>query len=487
MENANKAKGDVESEGSDSSGSIYEPPPITGGNEPKNPSHFPYTNPNPSSSADANRYSGPNRESTLRGQGHPAVYRGPLGQQRVSQQERYPAPSRHPGTQAVTKSGYRYGTHTSSQFVPQGPMSMLPISSADIQGAATLMSLGHDANSAYSASATSPIITRGPQRNYTSHIFHGGAPVTGARSAAGPGLQNTNPVPHPDPEPEPDPNWIILPPTRKRSKNYRLQEGSVRSPARQSVRNPQPAQNFNPSMRLPQPETFMYMPNAIPHPPTGVPWYPMGGPAPPPLQFRTNSYDRHQSSIGLVRAPIGSPSRIGNSPWKLAARDEVPDFRMTGTPADRKLDIFYVPNTDGEFPSHNQQPRSSLAQTPHPLPMAPYQNPPLPEDEISGIRMGSEDEERVEQSVHVNEQNTIAIDDSPPHRPTIERNQPLTTVVIDDEQPRRDQLVISRPSKIKWPEDVGIPAQQLRVVTDVFLVGVYAWVKTLLAPAGVPE
>lgn len=462
MENANKANGDVESDGSDSSDSIYNPPPdLTRENQPTDPDHFPYTN--PSSSVDVNQYSVPDRESSLRGQSHPAVYRGPFGQQRISQQERYPAHSRHPGAQAVTKSAYKYGTHTSSQFVPPEPMSM---SSADIQGAATLMSLGHDANLEYSASTTSPIVTQTPQRNYPPHILHSNTQVTGTPSTVNPGLPNINPVSYPDPD------WIILPPTRTRGENYRLQEGSVRSPAHESVGYPQSAQNFNYSTRLPEPEALMYVPYRDPRPPVG--W-----PVLPPLQFHTNSYDRHQSSIGLVRAPIGSPSRIGNSPWKLAAHNEVPDFRMTGTPADRKLDIFYVPNADGEFPSHNQ-PRSSLAQT-HPLTMAPYQNPPLPEDEISGIRMGSEDEEGVEQSVHVNEQTPIVINDNPPHRTTIGRNQPRVTIVIDDDMPSRDRPVTPRPSKIKWPEDVGIRVPQLRVVTDICPVGVYAWVKTLLA------
>lgn len=451
MENENRVNGDVESEGSDSSSdSIYNPPPeMTPENQLTDPGHFPYTDPSPP--VDVNLYSLPNRESTLRGQGHPAVYRGPLGQQRVSQQERYPAHPRHPGTQAVTKSAYKYGTHTSSQFVPTGPMSMLPLSIADIQGAATLMSLGHDANFAYSSGTTGLVVTQQPQRNNTSHIFHSNTQVTGAPPAVNPGLQNINPVSYP----EPDPDWIILPPTRTRSKNYRLQEGSVRSPARQTVRNPQPVQNFNSSTRLPQPEPFMHVNNANPYPPAGVPWYPMGGPVLPPLQFRTNSYDRHQSSIGLVRAPIESASRIGTSPWKLAARNEVPDFRVTGTPADRNLDLFYVPNADGGFPGHNQ-PRPFLAQTPHPLTMAPYQTRPLPEDEISSVRMGSEDEERVEQSVNVNEQNTIVIEDNPPYRTTINRNQPRATVVIDDDVPGRDQPILPRPSKIKWPEDVSI-------------------------------
>lgn len=177
------------------------------------------------------------------------------------------------------------------------------------------------------------------------------------------------------------------------------------------------------------------------------PWYRTSTSFPPLLRFRTNSYDCHRVSIGLVRAPIGSTSRLGNSRWQLAALHEVPDIMISGTPADRRLNVFYVPNADGTFPDNNQARLSPLLQAQHTT-IGVLSPNLVPEEDISEVQMGSDGKE---DSVE-NGQNTIVIDEDPPHRAATNRDLPHTTIVIDDDPPPQ-----ARPRTVNWPRDVGAP------------------------------
>lgn len=450
-ENENKDDDDIKSQGSDSSGSVYSPPPdITHGNRPTRSVHVPSTN--PSSSMDGNMHRLPGQEPILYGQDHSIVKRRPSWQKGTNQRE-IPVYAR--------KTAAKSGTLASSQLPTPGPTSILSMSRADIQGATALMNLNHDRNLTRSIGTANPAPTQNPER--TSHILRNNTYVASAQPEAGPGRENTNSgfVP--------PPGRVVLPPPRTRGIDYRLQEGSVRSHTHRPVSNPWPADNFGSGQRLTQQHTFMDAGSEYPRPPVGGLWYSTGAPILPPLQFRTNSYNQHRSSVGLVRAPIGSSSRLGNSPWQLAAANQVPDVRMTGTPADRDLDIFYVPNPDGSFPVLNQPISYPIIQATPPSVISPpiYRRP---EEDYAGIRMGSEYQERaVEETLDENEQNTVSAGDGPPHRATTDRNQPCTTphrtsidsnqprttIVIDDDPPPRDETTVSRRS-IKWPKDVGI-------------------------------
>lgn len=439
-EKGNKDGDETESQGSDSSDSVYTPPPDpTHGNQPTEPVHVPSTD--VSSSMDDNMHRLPDQESTLYGQAHSLVDR------RTSQQEGIPVYAR--------KSAPQSSTLVSSQLPTPGPASILSMSRADIQGAAALMNLNHDHNLRHRTGNSNQAPMQNPER--TSRIFRNNTRIPGTRPEAGPRRQNRNSAL------VPDPGWAVLPPSRTRGIDYRQQQGSVRSPAHGPVSNPWPANNFSSGPRLTRQHTFMNAGNEYPRPPVGGPWHSTGAPILPPLQFRTNSYDQHRSSIGLVRAPIGSSSRLGNSPWQLAPANRAPDVRMTGTPADRNLNIFYVPNPDGSFPVLNQPISYPIIQALPPSVISPPVYRP-PDEDYADIRMGFEDNERVvEEGRDENGQDTIVANDGPPRGTTTHgnqprtiphRNQPRTTIVIDDDPPLRDETTVSRRS-IKWPKDVG--------------------------------
>lgn len=444
-EKGNKDGDDIESQGSDSSDSIYTPPPdLTHGKQPTGPVHVPSTD--ASSSMDDNMHRLPNHDPTFQGQGHSLVDR------RASQQEGIPVHAR--------KSAPKSSTLVSSQLPTPGLAGILSMSRADIQGAAALMNLNHDHNLRHRIGNTNPAPTQNPDR--TSRLFRNNIRVPGTRPEVGPRRQNRNSVF------VPGPGRAVLPPPRTRGIDYRLQQRNVRNPAHRPVGNHWPAGNFGSGPRLTQQHMFMGAGSQYQHPPVGGPWYSTGAPILPPLQFRTNSYDQRRSSIGLVRAPIGSSSRLGNSPWQLAAANQVPDVRMTGTPADRNLNIFYVPNPDGTFPVLNQPISYPIIQALPPSVISPPVYRP-PEEDYANIRMGFEDNERaVEEVLDENEHNTIVAHGGPPrrtttdgnqprtapHRNTINNNQPRTTIVIDDDPPLRDETTVSRRS-IKWPKDVS--------------------------------
>lgn len=320
------------------------------------------------------------------------------------------------------------GVSESSTSPPSQPthprvLTNLPRSNEEIQGAAALMNLNRPESSTISVR---PIVTQTPSTdNFSSYTISrdsGGSPSRMGR--------NLFPVP--------ESNRMVLPTTRNRGRNYRLQEGSVNNQVGQVFRNFWHMGNYNYNGYVDQQERFMVEGSRSPRLQAQEPWYRSSTPFPPLLRFRTDSYDRHRAFIGLIRAPIGSTSRLGNSQWQLAAPHEAPDFIISGTPADRRLNIFYVPNADGTFPDNNQARLSPLLQAPHTIIGVSSPNF-VPEEGGSEALMGSGDR-----------QNTIVIDEDPPHRATTNRNLPRTTIVIDDPP----QV---RPRAVNWPRDVGTP------------------------------
>lgn len=320
------------------------------------------------------------------------------------------------------------GVSESSTSPPSQPthprvLTNRPRSSEEIQGAAALMNLNRPESSTISVR---PIVTQTPSMdNFSSYTISrdsGGSPSRMRR--------NIFPVP--------ESNRMVLPTTRNRGRNYRLQEGSVNNQVGQVFRNFWHMGNYNYNGYVDQQERIMVEGSRSPRLQAQEPWYRSSTPFPPLLRFRTDNYDRHRAFIGLIRAPIGSTSRLGNSQWQLAAPHEAPDFIISGTPADRRLNIFYVPNADGTFPDNNQARLSPLLQAPHTI--IGVSSPNLvPEEGGSEALMGSGDR-----------QNTIVIDEDPPHRATTNRNLPRTTIVIDDPP----QV---RPRAVNWPRDVGTP------------------------------
>lgn len=316
-----------------------------------------------------------------------------------------------------------------------GVLTNRPRSNSEIQGAAALMNLNRPASS---MTNMRPIVTPTPPTdNPSSYTVRrdGGASPSRMRRNSFPAAES---------------NRMVLP-TRNRGRDYCLQEGSINNQVGQVFGNFWRMGNHNPNSYPGQQGGFIVEGSRSPR--LQGPWYRTSTPFPPLLRFRANNYDRHRAFIGLVRAPIGSTSRLGNSQWQLASPHEAPDFIISNTPADRQLNIFYVPDADRTFPGSIQARFSPLLQAPRAI--VGVSSPNLvPEEDSSEAQMGSGDRENAVE----NGQNTI-INEDPPYGATTNRNLPRATIVIDDDPPQ------VRPRTVNWPQDVGTLRSVLR--TDV--------------------
>lgn len=421
----------VESPGSDSSGSVYTP-------QYDMTSLAPYFS--PSHSADATQYKLAEQESAIPPQERSLVDERSPGQERVEgQRDTNPDYSKHVGAQVSIPSAFKSDADSSKQPTLPRELTNLSRSNAEIQGAAALMNLNRAASLASSATTANPILKQPlPTNNFPSYIFR-----RGSRELFG--QEHINPVSVPE-------SNRIISSTRNRGNTYRLQEGGITSPAGRPPGYIWPRDNSYFSNQLPQQERFIFANSGSPCIPTGESWYPTSTAVPPYLRFHTNTHDGRRSSIGLVRAPIGSNSRLGTSQWQLAAPGEVPDYIISGTVADRQLNIFYVTNADGTFPDGSRPRPSPLLQAPYTVVGASSHNL-APEKDSSDVQMGAEDKE---DAVVETGPSTIVIDKDLPHRITTSGDLSRTTIVIDDDPPLRERPIMARPRTVKWPQDVGI-------------------------------
>lgn len=404
---------DIESQGSDSEDSVYLPQELPSANRPTVPTQHPL--PTPSRPIDATLQTSPILDPGRRAQGHrpirgvPRLVRGAEGDHNLN--------LLHVGH--MREQDVRITGMAESPTVLLGN-SNLPIDMAEIQGAAALLDLNHPANTP----GTGPAIARAIETEISRNIRSADAPAQTTPHEefiralysriygqnVGPTNRNQDSHHYPRSQYVSGPGGYVASRTGNirafggfQSENQHLQQRWVGDGVSEARGPASTLQHSTASL------------------------------VSPPLRFQTNTLARYGPSIGLVRAPLGSSSRIGTSQWQVAASNQVPECTITGTPADRNLDVFFLPNADGTFPDDNR-PRPSATSTRPPNPMSSNSRANWPpEYNTSELQMGHDDEEDTEEN---NEQNVT---------------------VIKDDQSDRAAPTTTRRSAIKWPQDVGIP------------------------------